>query len=192
MMTWGVGPRSTMLPLVLTMGLTAWGVMTIDGDIARREPSPVAARLATPSAVATPLPAPYVVELIGERFAWRMRHPGPDHVLGSTDDWVTDRWFILPADHPVTIRLTSRDYVYTWGLPAAGVEQIAVPEMRFEVTLPPLSVGRWTYKGSPFCGGDHSRLTGAFDLLPVTEFPTVVAAAAATREPLAGRTVRRD
>ncbi len=192
MTTRGVWPRSQLMPLVMTLGLTACGVMAMDGDSELLEASPDTARVATPSAVLTPLPEPYEVELIGERFAWRMRHPGRDHVLGSSDDWLTDGRFILPADHPVTIRLTSLDYVYTWGLPAKGAEQIAVPGMRFEVALPPLSVGRWTYEGSPFCGGEHSRLAGAFDLLPVADFPTVVAAAAATREPLVGRAVRRE
>jgi heme/copper-type cytochrome/quinol oxidase subunit 2 len=140
--------------------------LTCYGLLALTRPIPTNGPMATARSSALPLPNPYVVELLGQELAWHFRHPGPDGVFKTLDDQLAGDSLRVPAEHAVTLRFQSADFVYTWALPALGAEQIAVPGMTFEVALPPLPTGRYDFLGTPFCGRDHSRLSGQLIAVP--------------------------
>jgi len=85
----------------------------------------------------------------GMQFAWNLRYPGPDGVLGATNykkidgtnpmgqDW-TDvenlddfhpSEIVLPVGKPVRVRITARDVLHNFALPHFRVKMDAVPGM---------------------------------------------------------------
>ena len=64
----------------------------------------------------------------------------------------------MPAHTKVTVRLTSEDYVYTFGLPHIGAKEIAVPEMFFFIAFKTGSDGVFEVLGDQLCGYAHEDL----------------------------------
>lgn len=150
-------PSRLMVALfVAALGLTCCGLMatTRHNALLRNEPP------TTAHSAPVPLPNPYVVELLGRELSWHYRLPGSNGAFRTLVDPLEGGSLKVPAEHAVTLRFQSADFVYTWALPALDAEQIAVPGLTFEVTLPPLPEGRYDFLGTPFCGRDHSRLSG--------------------------------
>ncbi|MEM1119574.1 MAG: OmpA family protein [Bacteroidota bacterium] len=85
----------------------------------------------------------------GMQFAWNLRYPGPDGVLGATDYKMIDGtnpigqdWndvenlddfhpseIVLPVGKPVRVRITARDVLHNFYLPHFRVKMDAVPGM---------------------------------------------------------------
>ncbi|MDX1968558.1 MAG: hypothetical protein SFV23_15380 [Planctomycetaceae bacterium] len=158
------GALGCMLGLMTAvLGLTAWAFESMTRPVGVSEMTAAASNRRA-------LPEPYIVEVRGSNLRWRFQHPGPDGVPATADDRIVDDRLLLPAEHAVRLRFQSDDYLYTWSLPVTGAEQIAVPGLTFEVALPPLASGCWNYHGNPFCGGDHTRLSGVLTVVPVSDF----------------------
>ncbi len=87
------------------------------------------------------------IEAMGYQFAWQMRYPGPDGLLGRRDfrlinptnqmgiDWndpkshddVLLNNFVLPVDQKVRVRITAKDVLHDFYLPQFRVKMDAVP-----------------------------------------------------------------
>ncbi|HZV71771.1 MAG TPA: OmpA family protein [Saprospiraceae bacterium] len=87
------------------------------------------------------------IEATGYQFAWHLRYPGPDGVIGSRDykkvtaenplgqDWTDPKNFDdfhpdelwLPVNHKVRIRIIARDVLHSFFLPHFRVKMDAVP-----------------------------------------------------------------
>ena len=102
--------------------------------------------------------SPVDVEITGAAYRWIVRYAGADGVLGTRDDRIGEGDLHVPRGLDVHVRLASRDYVYTVSLPAFGQEQIAVPDMVFELHLRAEEVGRSPLHGDEMCGLDHPDL----------------------------------
>ncbi len=89
-----------------------------------------------------------VVRVVGEQFAWNVHYPGPDGKFGRTsislidsdnplgldrsdpdakDDITTINQLNLPVNKPVIIRLSTKDVIHSFNLPAFRVKQDAIP-----------------------------------------------------------------
>ena len=113
-----------------------------------------------PGRVEGTLPALLEVEVTGHEFSWEVRYPGPDGRLGTGDDVVGARDVYLPAGWPVRLRLRSEDYIYTLRIPPLGAEEIAVPDMVFEMDLGKIPEGVYPLRGDQMCGFSHPDLIG--------------------------------
>ena len=87
------------------------------------------------------------IEAMGWQFAWNLRYPGPDNVLGSRDyaltqpgndcgqDWLDERNLddfmatdlVLPVGKKVRVRIIARDVLHNFYLPHFRVKMDAVP-----------------------------------------------------------------
>ncbi len=87
------------------------------------------------------------IEATGYQFAWHLRYPGPDGVLGARDykkvgpenplgqDWTDPKNFDdfhpdelwLPINQKVRVRITARDVIHSFFLPHFRVKMDAVP-----------------------------------------------------------------
>jgi len=87
------------------------------------------------------------IEATGYQFAWHLRYPGPDGVLGARDykkispdnplgqDWTDSKNFDdfhpdelwLPVNQKVRVRITARDVLHSFFLPHFRVKMDAVP-----------------------------------------------------------------
>lgn len=113
---------------------------------------------------------PLIVQLRGELLHWRVIYPGFDQRLNTADDLTTLNQIHLPRGTPVTLQLVSSDYLYSFALPQLQLEQIAVPDMMFEMKLGPLATGALAYAGNQFCGGPHGLLSGLITVESSTDF----------------------
>ena len=99
-----------------------------------------------------------VIRVVAEQFAWNIHYPGPDGKFGRTsitlidsdnplgldrsdtdakDDIVTNNNLFLPVNKPVIVRLTTKDVIHSFSLPAFRVKQDAIPGMEIPVWFTP-------------------------------------------------------
>ncbi len=101
-----------------------------------------------------------VIEVTGDDFNWYFRYPGPDGVLGTSDDQHSVQHIFLPDNSKVNLKLKSKDYVYSFALPELGLEEIAVPGLSFELMFTTGDEQTLQLMGDQFCGFAHETLIG--------------------------------
>ena len=90
------------------------------------------------------------IEATGYQFAWDIRYPGSDNLIGTKDfrmisavnplgqdwtdaknhdDFIAGSEILLPVDRPVRVRITSKDVLHNFYLPHFRVKMDAVPGM---------------------------------------------------------------
>lgn len=151
---------------------------------------PIWLRVTAPPAAYLP---PDTVELrvVAEQYAWNIHYPGPDGRFGrvsldlltttntvgldradpaAADDVVTINELHLPVNHPVVIRLTSKDVIHGFSLPVMRVKQDAIPGYVFPVTFEPVKTGQWEIACAQLCGLGHYRMRGYLTVETEAEF----------------------
>ncbi len=101
-----------------------------------------------------------VVEVTGDEFNWYFRYPGPDGVLGTSDDQHSVQNMFLPDNSKVSLKLKSNDYVYTFTLPELGLKEIAVPGLNFGLQFTTQDQQTLQLRGDQLCGFAHETLIG--------------------------------
>lgn len=160
---------------------------------------PAWARWVTPPA---PDDNALTVRVIGEQFAWNVHYAGADGVFGSqkvelmdsavnplgldpedpmaADDIVTINQLHLPVNRPVTVLLSSKDVIHSFGLPVMRVKQDSIPGMEIPVHFTPVMVtpeesifpkcaaGKtcWEIACAQLCGLGHYRMRGFLQVHP--------------------------
>lgn len=107
------------------------------------------------------------IEATGYQFAWHLRYPGPDGLLGSRDfrkisgsnplgqDWTDDKnlddihadEIVLPVNKKVRVRITSRDVLHSFFLPHFRVKMDAVPGIPTYFVFTPITTTEDYRKG---------------------------------------------
>ena len=101
-----------------------------------------------------------VIEVTGDEFNWYFLYPGPDGVLGTSDDRHSVQNMFLPDNSKVNLKLKSNDYVYTFTLPELGMREIAVPGLSFELQFTTQDEQTLQLRGDQLCGFAHETLIG--------------------------------
>ena len=106
-------------------------------------------------------PEPLHIEVTGENYAWQFRYSGPDGSLQTADDiCVPGPDLHLPVDWDIELEFTSRDYIYVFALPLLQLNQVAVPELAFELAFKTEVAGVFAFAGDQICGISHESLNG--------------------------------
>ncbi len=100
------------------------------------------------------------VEVMAQQFAWTVRHPGPDRVLGTGDDVVRANELRIPVGRDVVVHLRTRDVVHGLFLPAFGVYRDALPGRDAPFAIKATAPGESQMLCSQLCGVGHSAMTG--------------------------------
>lgn len=151
------------------------------------------------------------VRVVAEQYAWNVHYPGPDGVFGPTDinlmsptnplgldrddvygrdDVTTINQLHLPVGRPVSIRLTTKDVIHSFGLPQMRVKQDAVPGLQIPVRFTPIMVTPeesrfpacngsktcWEIACAQLCGLGHYRMRGFYSIDSVEQFDDWMAA----------------
>jgi cytochrome c oxidase subunit 2 len=144
-----------------------------------------------------------LVEVTGQQFAWNVRYPGKDGILGRTDmrlasqdnligldrndpasadDILLLNQLYLPKDRPVRVRVRSMDVIHSFFLPNFRVKQDAMPGIVTEIWFTPKQL---TDPEKPLeiacaehCGLGHYRMRGQVHVVAAAELDAAVAAAA--------------
>ena len=150
--------------------------------------------------VTAPPPADAVlIEVTGQQFAWNVRYPGKDGVLGKTDhlqasqdnpiglikddpaakdDLLLLNQIYLPKDRPVRIQVRSMDVIHSFFLPNFRVKQDAMPGMTIDIWFTPTEVGDFEIACAEHCGLGHYRMRGQVHVVPAADLDKAVAEAA--------------
>ena len=133
-----------------------------------------------------------LIEVTGQQFAWNVRYPGPDGVLGRTDHAVglagePDRprggrsrrpqddvlllnQLYLPQDRPVRVQIRSMDVIHSFFLPNFRVKQDAMPGMTIETWFVPKQAGDFDLACAEHCGLGHYRMRGQVHVVAAADF----------------------
>jgi cytochrome c oxidase subunit II len=150
--------------------------------------------------VTAPPPADAVlIEVTGQQFAWNVRYPGKDGVLGKTDhlqasqdnpiglvkddpaskdDLLLLNQIYLPKDKPVRVQVRSMDVIHSFFLPNFRVKQDAMPGMTIDIWFTPTELGDFEIACAEHCGLGHYRMRGAVHVVPAADLEKTVAEAA--------------
>jgi cytochrome c oxidase subunit II len=122
-----------------------------------------------------------VVQIVAQQFAWNIRYPGRDGVLGRQDmRWVTaDNVFgVDPNDpngkddvqtlnemhvvvnKPVIAYISSKDVIHSFKVIAMRVTQDAIPGMRIPIHFTPTQEGVCQINCAQLCGNGHASMSG--------------------------------
>jgi cytochrome c oxidase subunit II len=139
-----------------------------------------------------------VIEVTGQQFAWNVRSPGKDGVLGRTDhiqasqenpiglvkedpasadDILLLNQLYLAQDKPVRVFVRSMDVIHSFFLPNFRVKQDAMPGMTIEVWFTPKESGDFEIACAEHCGLGHYRMRGQVHVVPPDQFDQALAAA---------------
>jgi cytochrome c oxidase subunit 2 len=141
-----------------------------------------------------------LIEVTGQQFAWNVRYPGPDGMLGRTDhilasqenpigldksdaaaadDVLLLNQMYLPLDRAVRVQVRSMDVIHSFFLPNFRVKQDAVPGMTVELWFTPKEAGDFEIACAEHCGLGHYRMRGQLHVVATGEFDKALTDAAA-------------
>ncbi len=130
------------------------------------------------------------VKVVAQQFAWNVRYAGPDGRFGRAsarflndnplgldpndpdgkDDITTMNQIYLPVDKTVIIRLTSKDVIHSFGVPAMRVKQDVIPGMTTSSWFTPNKIGQFEIICSQLCGVGHYRMRGIINVVSQSDF----------------------
>jgi cytochrome c oxidase subunit 2 len=140
-----------------------------------------------------------VVEVTGQQFAWNVRYPGKDGVLGRTDHRIASQdnpiglvkedpaskddllllnQLYIPKDRPVKVLVRSMDVIHSFFLPNFRVKQDAMPGMTVEIWFTPKETGDFEIACAEHCGLGHYRMRGQVHVVPAETLDQAVTEAA--------------
>jgi len=147
----------------------------------------------------TPPADAVLIEVTGQQFAWNVRYPGKDGVLGRTDHLIASQdnpiglvkddpaakddllllnQIYLPQDRPVRVQVRSMDVIHSFFLPNFRVKQDAMPGMTVDIWFTPKETGDFEIACAEHCGLGHYRMRGQVHVVPAADLDKAVAEAA--------------
>ena len=107
-----------------------------------------------------------VLALAGAALAYASATPGQRIEVKATKFDFTAKEIRVRKGRPVTLVLTTPDFVHGFALPDFNARVDLVPGKTVELTFTPDRAGRFVFLCDNFCGEGHDRMTG---FLVVTE-----------------------
>ncbi|MCK6455267.1 MAG: hypothetical protein L6Q92_01860 [Phycisphaerae bacterium] len=122
-----------------------------------------------------------VVRVVAEQFAWNGHYAGADGVFGrtdpkfiapdnligldpndphGTDDIITVNELHVPVNKPVIVRLSSKDVIHSFAVPALRVKQDVIPGMTIPIWFEAARLGEFDIQCAQLCGNNHFKMRG--------------------------------
>ena len=138
----GVEIAWTLIPLLLFLGLYAWGAVDY-------------AALYRPDPAATP------VFVVAKQWMWKAEHRNGRREVGELH---------LPLGRPVRVVLTAQDVIHSFFVPAFRIKQDAVPGRYTSIGFTPSRAGEYRLFCAEFCGTEHAMMTGRIVVMPPSDY----------------------
>lgn len=111
---------------------------------------------------------PEEVEVVAQRYRWTFNY---NDTADSAEDRVsTSNKLVLPADRPVVLQLTSKDWIHAFHAPGLGLKSDAIPGsynvIQTEITEP----GIYQVYCAEYCGVGHSQMLAEIEVLPEDDY----------------------
>jgi len=154
-------------------------------------------------APAAAAPDATVVRVVAEQFTWNVHYPGPDGEFGRTavalvtpenplgldrsspggaDDLVVQNQLHAPVNRLLIVRLSSKDVIHSFGVPAMRVKQDAIPGVMTPVSFTPTATGVFDVACSQLCGLAHFRMRARLTIESDSDFRRFLAEEAPTAQ----------
>ena len=114
----------------------------------------------------TPPPPDLNVEITAEQFAWNIRYPGADGLLGTADDVTTINQLHLPVHQTVLFHIKSKDVIHSFFVPQFRMKQDAVPGLTSRMWVSATKPGKFEIACAELCGLGHYRMRGFLIIEP--------------------------
>jgi len=115
-----------------------------------------------------------VINVTGQQWWWEYDYTGKCGDVEITKPIVTSSELVIPVGTPVLLRITSRDVIHSYWIPALNGKRDAMPgslrTLRMEADEAGIYVGQCT----EFCGLSHARMRQAAVALDMDDFQTWV------------------
>ncbi len=116
-----------------------------------------------------------IINVTGQQWWWEYDYPAQDGCGGIAEPIVTSGQLVIPADTNVMLRLTSRDVIHSFWIPALNGKKDTVPgrvhTLRMQADQPGIYAGQCT----EFCGLSHANMKMEAVALDQVDFDTWVA-----------------
>lgn len=153
--------------MIFGFAMPAWGRLMV------QEPDPASAN---------------VIEVVAEQFAWNVHYPGPDgrfgrrsaahagptNILGldpedpsGKDDIVTLNEFHFPLGRTTLLRMTSKDVIHSFYVPAFRLKRDVTPGLVTPIWFEPTKAGKYECACAQLCGNGHATMRA--DVIVETE-----------------------
>ena len=113
-----------------------------------------------------------IINVTGQQWWWEYDYPVQDGCGGVTEPIVTSGEIVFPADTKVLLRISSRDVIHSFWIPALNGKRDAVPgrvhTLRMEADQPGIYAGQCT----EFCGLSHAYMRMDAVALDAASFET--------------------
>jgi cytochrome c oxidase subunit 2 len=154
---WTILPAATLLFIAIYQ-INAWA----DQKLERRAPL---ASVGPDGEAGTSddVPKAPTAEITGRQFEWRIRYPGPDGILHTSDDLLDINDLHIPVDEEIVLVIKSEDVLHSFFLPNFRVKQDVVPGMKQKVWFKAVkgSEGRsYDLVCAELCGWGHYKMKG--------------------------------
>jgi len=113
---------------------------------------------------------PFTASVTARQFEWRIKYPGPDGELDTSDDLYIVNDLHVPLDEMVMVRLESDDVLHDFFLPHMRIKQDAVPGMAIPVWFRPKESGTYDLVCAELCGWGHYKMKGQITIESRSDF----------------------
>lgn len=113
---------------------------------------------------------PPLALVTGYQFGWRVRYPGADGELHTSDDIVLINDLHVPVNEEVTLAIQSDDVLHSFFLPNLRVKQDVVPGMKQYVWFKANRTGSYDIVCAELCGWGHYKMKGRITVDSKDEF----------------------
>ena len=95
------------------------------------------------------------IEIVGQQWAWRFRHPGPDGLINTDDDVETVDELHLKVDTTYHFKLKAHDVLHDFSVPVFRIKQDAIPGRVITGWFKPTKTGKFDIQCAEMCGIGH-------------------------------------
>lgn len=111
-----------------------------------------------------------VVRIVGRQWSWEFDYPGPDGVLGTTDDVISANDLHVPQNAVIEFELRSNDTLHSFWVPALRLKQDAVPGRTIRGWFKATRPGSYEIFCAQLCGVAHMTMKGTLYVDSPEEF----------------------
>jgi cytochrome c oxidase subunit II len=116
-----------------------------------------------------------IINVTGQQWWWEYDYAtGECGGVEIAEPIVTSGELVIPVDTPVLLRITSRDVIHSYWIPALNGKRDAVPGRLHTLRMQADEAGLYTGQCTEFCGLSHARMRQAAVALDQADFKTWV------------------
>jgi cytochrome c oxidase subunit 2 len=110
---------------------------------------------------------PAEVEVVAQRYSWTFHY----NDTGTGEERVSSsNTLVVPADRPVTLHVTSSDWIHAFHAPGLGLKADALPGHHNMIRTKISETGTYQLYCAEYCGVGHSEMLGQIEVVPEDEY----------------------